>query len=118
MNATTGTNVAIWSNWLAGIATVLAGLLDPDVLAQILGSKYGWLAPFIIMIVNALAHTVDPSVRQRFVQRLLVGHAAASRLLMKANQQFRLRLVALSQPLAELGSRVKECWLHAFTTDG
>lgn len=56
MKATTGTNVMIWGNWLAGIGTFLAAFLTPDLLTSLLGSKYGFLAPIILLVINALGH--------------------------------------------------------------
>lgn len=55
---TTGTQTSVWLNWLAGLATALVGMIDPAFLMNLLGSKFGWLIPFIMFVVNAINHAL------------------------------------------------------------
>ena len=56
LSATTGTNTLIYGNLIAGIGTILAEWLTPDLITSLLGSKYGFLAPLVMLLINWLGH--------------------------------------------------------------
>lgn len=56
MQATTGTNAAIWTNYLLAAITALVQLIQPAMLAAVLPP---WLTPFvapILLVVNGIVH--------------------------------------------------------------
>lgn len=57
MNATTGTNTAIWGNYFLALLTGAVGLIDPAMLTAVLG-KFGFLAMPIILALNGVLHGV------------------------------------------------------------
>jgi hypothetical protein len=56
LSATSGTNTAIWTNFGAAVITAIVGLVQPDMLAAILGPKFAIFVPTIILGLNWLAH--------------------------------------------------------------
>src|SRR5215471_5645298 len=69
-------------------------------------------------VVKALADAVDPSVRESFIERFLVGNSATCGLLVETNKEFRFRGVVFREPRAETGGRIEEFRLHGWALRG